>query len=51
MKAIIHIANPGLVWIRKDNIDWELGDTLYLSPKDSINNYKQVEPKPEEIEE
>jgi hypothetical protein len=50
MTAIKHIAEPGLVWVRKDNSDWELGDTLYLSPKDDINNYEQVTPKPIETE-
>ena len=51
MDAIKYVADSGLVWVRNDNLEWELGNILYLSPKDTIDNYQQVEPKPEEVDE
>ncbi len=51
MKAIQHTTTEGLVWVKKDRPDYELGTTLYLSPQDDINNYERVEPLPEEEEE
>ena len=48
MLATIYEAAPGMTWARKDNLKQELGPKLYLAPKDSIDNYEQVEPTPEE---
>ena len=48
MKAIKYEAQEGFVWVRKDKPDWYLGGTLYLSPKDNIEDYEQLIPVAEE---
>jgi hypothetical protein len=47
----IHTTSNGLTWVRKDNLEMELGETIYLAPKDDISLYEQVEPYVEEEEE
>ena len=51
MLATVHTTSSSeYVWVRKDNPELYMGQTLYLSPKDSINNYTQVIPV-EDVEE